>query len=493
MRLFLFRRQGWVSSVAVSMLASFTSVASAADIVLGSRVSEPPELPNAVLHVNVERLKTIVAETPGAQAIAKDAKVLDVVALLDEHSLQPVWEFGEVTMSDVPTLEEVVKAEGGYIDEIAGAPAAWLPRETYLLPAGNDGLIVVRPADRQLLSRWLTRRQREAMPAYLQDALRQASGECAVFAALDAEGAVSRRAVRERLATVPALANNEEALDQMADLFASVRGLRFEISAAQPPQAKFSIDFGISPAPLQLVAKPFLKEALDRRDLSIEGFDAWTSKIEGNTVIFEGPAAESTIDGILSIFTLPSRSRTVESAVDVAEKVAMEGADPVATATKTYFEAVNSTVEKVRRHSAQTTGSRAAWNDKMARQIDQLSTLNVDSDVVSWGAQTAELLRSSGSTIRNANIQAGAEKARSRVADNVYAQGSYGTNYFGYVDRYGYYAGYYNPNSADTYDRAVDAQARAVGMQNYRESLKQIDSATAQVRRLITERYQIQF
>lgn len=479
--------------LAISSSVSIDQV-KAIQIEMPSRVSNPPEMPNAILHVDVARLHAVTDGQLGDSALAKNSKTLDVVALVDQHSFEPSWEFGEVVMSDVPSLDDVAKAEGGYLDKVAGTDVAWLPRETFVLPAGNDGLIVVRPADRQLLSRWLSAtNRREPLSGYLLEAASKASSDAAVFVAMDGEGAISQVAVRRRLESFAPLAGDSGAMDEVAALLAGVRGLRLEISGTKPATASFAIDFEASPAALRLVARPMLAEALERRDMAIENFDVWTAKVEGNSLVFEGPAAESMIEGVISIFTVPQRSRGVESSVDVAQQVEQDGANAVAAATKVYFDAVKGTVEKVRRYSAQTTGSRAAWNDKMARQIDELSTLNVDPELIDWGLGTADLLRSSGSVIRNANIAAGAEKARSRVEDNVYVQGGYGTGFYGGTNRYGYGAGYYNPNSTDTYDRAVDAQARAQGMSNYRDSLLKIDAATAEMRRIMTERYQIQF
>ncbi len=117
----------------------------------------------------------------------------------------------------------------------------------------------------------------------------------------------------------------------------------------------------------------------------------------------------------------------------------------------------------------------ASWNDKRARQIDELGTLNVDSEMVDYGAHIAQLLRDNALSVRQTTIQAGQTKANQ----------SLNTGYYG--DGYGYY------NNVNDYQRVTDSVASGNAYSDYRGTLSRIDELTTDIRRRMTDKYQIQF
>ncbi len=155
----------------------------------------------------------------------------------------------------------------------------------------------------------------------------------------------------------------------------------------------------------------------------------------------------------------------------------------VVVASKEYFGKVEAYIDRVRRYEAQTTGYRAKWDEQQARRIDELPTLNVDPQLVNYGADVANVLRNNSTAIRSGNVAAGQVQASQ-------AQ-SYGYSF--YTD--GYYGGFYGNSRGAALNNAMTtgAQQRMAGFGSYREAIAAIDKMTGEVRRGLTEKYQVQF
>lgn len=467
---------------------------------ISSRVQSPPEVPNTLMHLKVGELRKIIGGSELTGEIASHMTTVDVAAEMDFDTWHPNWEFGEVRMNEVPRLQDVAEAGKGYIDTIGTTEVVWLPREEYVLPAGKDGVIVVRPADRQRLSRWLSSGSRASNPGYLLAAAKSADADAALWIAFDVEGLLSPARIHERLMTVDALKNNEAAMQKLAALFGTLKGVQITILSGDQPQAKLALDFGTPPTALEIAGKSLMEEAMRRRDVLLPNWDKWGSSVEGNSLVFTGPVAVETVDNLLSLFTIHNEAKAMKNSVDNKKKAGDDAEDLAAMATKQYFDSVNSIIKRVDSYSAGSSGARAHWNDKMAGQIDELPTLNVDPACVQFGVDVGNLLRGSGNVMRQANIQAGSEKATAAASgastDNVSFRG-------GYAAGYGYYGGgavggyqynnYYDTGRQLQYNRAIDAQARAKGYSNYRESMTEIKQKSGEMRRQMTEKYKIQF
>jgi hypothetical protein len=147
-----------------------------------------------------------------------------------------------------------------------------------------------------------------------------------------------------------------------------------------------------------------------------------------------------------------------------------------AQASKRYFTSVTRVIEETRNVKGVSVAEHGVWNDKLARKIDQIPMLNVDKDLLDYGAQVSQLIRGAGVAIKNANMVAGAQKMPNTA--------------YGYVG-YGY-AGYsINDNSG--YNAVLTRQAHAAGMEQHVGNLEQVDNLTTAIRRAMTERYKIEF
>ena len=115
-------------------------------------------------------------------------------------------------------------------------------------------------------------------------------------------------------------------------------------------------------------------------------------------------------------------------------------------------------------------GERATWNDKYARRIDNLPILNVDDALLNYGADVSSLLRGAGLTIRTSNMDAGVNQSRNMV-----------------------FGDYYSMNNQATYNMQNQANAYRNGQQKHLENLSKIDEMTRDMRRKMTEKYQLEF
>ena len=267
----------------------------------------------------------------------------------------------------------------------------------------------------------------------------------------------------------------------------------------------------------------------------------WKVAVKANTLSFQGALSEDSLDEVLNIFSALSHAEHVATTVtahttqtaEAAAAGAAADAGPsdsqLATLTKAYFDKVNAFIERVRKYKAQTAGFRAKWNETQARRIAEISTLHVDRDVVDYGTSVVALLRGNAGSIRTTDVQAGqtqaAESAQSGSSTGGgkelggmpigrmgfgYGRGIGGGFGGGYYGSYGLGTGYaaqfarsggeagarvrsYSGRYQVSAQQVTGAQASMSAFDSYRDAQDKIDDLTEQVRRDMTDRYQIQF
>ena len=136
------------------------------------------------------------------------------------------------------------------------------------------------------------------------------------------------------------------------------------------------------------------------------------------------------------------------------------------------------------------------------RKIDDLPMVNVDSDMLDYGAYVSQQLRNAAAAIQGIGI-------RSRVRTVNAGQGSGGPGYYGaaYNGGYAYGGNYYYGNNSfargnylqeglrqqQQAHTQVRVQEKAAGTSAARAIIKDISNATAVVRRQMTEKYKVEF
>ena len=255
---------------------------------------------------------------------------------------------------------------------------------------GDELVGMVRPADRQLVSRWLKNEKGRASGFLTKHAL-QSSQFFAALLAVDLEDVWSPIALQDKLTGFTSIkAINSK---QLISLLSSIRGSRVVVSKKNLDDCIVSIEFGSSPEFLLPVAKDFFVEVLDRNQSSIPDASDWTPSVDGNVLAFRGKISPATLDDLIGVFTaqhLQDRlSRSESESSGNSEQL-------VLNASKAYFDKVVGIVDRVRSYSAHGTGDRAQWNARLANRIDELPTLNVDSDLIDFGVRISSGLRGNG-------------------------------------------------------------------------------------------------
>jgi hypothetical protein len=419
---------------------------------------------------------------------------------------------------------------GGQVDSLDGLPAVRLPVDAYLVMLTSKMAGVMAPADRQYAARWVRgvkSRTKVALSPYLQEmAAYPEEAGTDVLIALDLADVVSQSRVREKLSQMGTLKGKNVDLDQLSQLLAGLRGVSLAIQLKERAVGGFRVDFSQDASALADFAKPLILEVLAARGATIDELEQWKAEVTGNTVYLYGDMTVSGLRRVLSLIepplpplqkrpatppppTIPAPTPPAPSPpkpvapAPVAPAPAPAAPDKghgdtytVAEASLKHFNAVKSLLDDVRNPRSgtiKTTGQYAIWLDRYARKIDELPIMNVDSDLLDFSAQVAAALRSLGGNFRGVGITAGTRSADSTVVGvGPYHSGSHwGGNRWGYGGgSWGGYSAYRAGLSERSIARKRGTAAAAATKSNLTQ---EISKATQQMRRLLTERYQIEF
>jgi hypothetical protein len=147
-------------------------------------------------------------------------------------------------------------------------------------------------------------------------------------------------------------------------------------------------------------------------------------------------------------------------------------ADKKAQATLAHYRAVDRLLADLKgeANDSKTLSQIGIWFDRYARKIDRLPVLDVDEDLLAYSAEAAQRLRTISLTVRGIGIDS------SSAEKQIY--------------------GYYGPDGRRYQAgerRAASAPITAAGASSAHDQLAQLSDLSAQVRRQMSERYQIEF
>ena len=433
-----------------------------------------PSPANAIGYVNVPALNRLMRDAGFSSQASESVNEVWLIADLDLGDFRPKWEAGYAVLNRPVDAEKLAASIGGYVDEVEHQKVVHSPQQTYFVPSVDhpERLGILRPTNRPLLASWLTPNINVQYAPFLSAQANQSESFLSFMLAVETKNVMSPVPLASRLEGLQSRKSNPAA--SVANILASMEGFSVIVGRQSLNQCIVRFYFSKSPASLKLVAADMLAEILDRNGLGAPEVKSWKATVEGNALALQGPITQSTLSGLLSVFSLQSQAESASgrqslSTDDKEKQMAYE--------SKHYFDQVNSIIDRTRDNRAQTTGQLASWNDRRARQIDEMGTLNVDPEMIQYGTDVAQLLRGNALTVRQTNIQAGKVKA-SQSLDRGY-----------YNDGYGYF----NVNRTSDYQRVTDAMARGNAYGNYKTMLSQIDKMTAAMRRTMTAKYQMQF
>ena len=295
-----------------------------------------------------------------------------------------------------------------------------------------------------------------------------------------------------RLRKSKTLAGRSVDFAAMSQLLATLRGVCLGIRISDRAYGKLRIDFNGDALALADVAKPLILEVLANRGALIDDFQAWNAEVKGQTVYLGGTLSLTGLHQVLSLVDPPSPP------IEPPAEAPSPGTPDAKTSTSLrYYKELRALIRDVRNPDPKrikSTGQCAVWLDRYARKIDQLPILDVDKDLLDFGQAVAAAMRGLSFAYRGVGIRAG----------------TYSSNPNG--NRGG---AYYNNNGAVCYaganNRNLDSPSGSLGNTGLSDSqiaLKigrayatgsefqlwaAIDDGAAAIRRVLTERYRIEF
>ena len=458
-----------------------------------------PKTANAIVQGDMVALRKLTLGSPLHEDLPGNVVRVRIAAELDLESFQPDWEIGYAAVEKTSTAESIAQREGGYVDTLQGRSIVWTPNEMYLVPLADNVVSIVRPADRKFVGQWLKKDRSNVISSYLQQVAGRLTDRQSVSIAVDLEDVLSMGVLNEKLAQSKSLQGKN--IESIAKSLSSVQGITISV-ASDALEATVLIDFLSAPTELTPVAKAFFAEVLTARGVQLDEFSQWkmSAVSEGKTLSFTGPIASETLDDLLGMFTVHRASRgvTTVSKTDSPAAPTSGQTSPsiVAENTRDYFRKVINIVHRVRDYSANNTGERAQWNGNMANRIDEMPTLEVDPQMVMFGAEVAKSLRSNSMSMQLTNISQGAAAVAADAGTGAFSTATavgtmagMGYGYGGYGN-YGSYGGnFVDPNSPVKYYRMGQAQ----GNTSFKELMARLEQSLADMRRTMTEKYKIQF
>ncbi len=454
---------------------------------------------NAVMAIDVAKtLETPIAKKNGWDKKIADGtvdrplyfppeadKVLAAAQIDISRNFARNWDVSVFGMTQPIPLRLVARAEGGYIDQIDGVDAAWIPSDAYIMDAGDNALIMQSPANRQAAARWLADRKGVdslSISDYLSVAISTLNVGPHVILALDTDNAIQTHRVRQQLEQSGFAEKHSVDIEQLTSLLSGMQGVLLQITFTDKTEATATISFASAVSVDSTVAKALVLATLQSKQMELPGVDSWKCTIVDNSIVIGG---DLPMDSLRRIMSLMEPASTKFSSLKDANVEEASG-DDMAKNSLAYFTSVQTLLKDLRQKSGSSNGD-AYWIDRYAARIDRLPILHVDDDLLEYGQNVSETLRVMSGSRKMANLQGGAA-SRNALNSGGFSYDSGNSNGYGY----GNY-NYSSPRSRERDAGAARANAAAAGSAVKAQGWTLIDNATIDIRRELTKRYDMEF
>jgi len=497
-------RMGVLAALASACVGFSALRAARADDTLLSRI--PPDT-NTVAVIDVdklmksplgvrekwkEKLKNAYAANP--ILVPPNASRLVLAAMIDPSTMLPAWEVSVIELNSTPSMKKIARAEGGYVDTIAEKPSVWSPINAYFLRLDSKLLGTVAPANRQFAARWVRRgaTQGDDVSPFLRKAVASMAPNVCYLFAMDLKDATSTKRIRHRMETGDFESFGESTVDseKIGPILASIKGVTLHISVNDEISGSGHLEFGRPAAALADIAKPLLLEFLAKCGASIDDFEDWKVSIKGEGVTFAGKLSVDGMRQLLSIVDPPSPLAAGDSDEETATGNEESSTAAMAAASKGYYTAIARAVENIGKQlrGASSLRQGATYVARDARRINRLPILNVDEELLKWGADVSSQLNEIAATAGVGGLQT---KARAVGIQDAYVSGGSSYNYDREIRS--------NPNDRIARQNvkrqrlAASAEEKARLAQVATHVLQNIETSRAQIRAAMTQKYKIEF
>jgi hypothetical protein len=495
-------RQSTSRGVVPSLILCLLFSASQASANYYDLLRRVPDSSNTIILIDVERMlmsPIAMREKWREKGTSDGARLhfpMDAVRYMLASKLDFVGDLEDrenVALIETPegvSLPYLARAEGGYIDKFDDQEIMFSPRNAFFVSFKPNILGVSFPANRQELGRWLRSLKGLDQPQvseYLQQAVKLAHGKDHMVIAMDLADLLTPRTVRDRLRRAESLAGKSIDMDTMTRVLATARGVTMTMEAGERLQGKIRLDLGESATSIKDTAKALMLEVLEGNGMLLPEMRDWRLVLEANAVSLEGKLSTRGLRTLTELIPFPTDTVELRRAgADSAEKQGegpttkpVSTRDAKVTASMNYFRRISQRLDDLR---TEVKGAqKAKFAQKMlndaAQEIDRLPLFNVDEELLAYGAGVSSSLRNMRNLSKNAGLD-----YQYRMAQ---IQGNSG---------YGYgYGGFYGGASVAGATTSIHRQETAVLQSNELAVLTMLEEKTAEIRKKMTLKYQVEF
>ena len=393
------------------------------------------------------------------------------------------WEAAAISLTEPLSMRSIARAEGGYLDTIGGLEAAWTPSDAYFVSIDADTLGVMHPAHRQAVARWAetSRRSRSiVLSSYLRKAASGANRSTQIVLAVDLQGAVQPHSLQQRLRDSEYTRDDPGKQRKWADVIAGIQGVTLKMKIGTSALATLQVDFTDSAEVFGKDARSVVLGVLDRHGVGLAEMQDWTASVQGSSIRLTGKLSTPGMRQVFSLLELPTSKFSTVKEADVSRSAST---DPgyIAQASKRYFASVSTLLDDLQKEFATNRDARRNMApvvmERYGRRIGRLPILNVDEDLLAYGASVAESLGDVSVASRMAGVRSGVRKSQ--------LYGNYQYSYDG--------NGYYSERSTQSIQTQMQREEQARASQVRFQTFKEIEDATVQIRNAMTRKYKLQF
>jgi hypothetical protein len=414
-------KAGWHQLLAIGLLGVFaTSTLAAGDDAL---LRDLPDATNALIIVNLQGLKLSAVGkrenwaqkydtcyAAGTCSFPPQTRKLVQGAQIDLATLSDTWAIGLARMERPTSMATIMRNEASAPDQLEGYPVTLSSRHAYFVELEPDLIGIVSPANRQHLGRWLrfVRRNKDVVISpYLTQAAAPAEPSQVIMALDMADGVDPARIRRGLTASKVLAAHPEFDVGDVAKIVSTVRGIRLSLRVDDAINGTLTVDFTGSVQPLKSIAKPLFLEALSETGLYLEDLANWNTEVSEKSVTLTGTLSTRGFRRVSMLVQTPSvTSSPLElGGANPPQRIENRPVNETVVSTQNYYSAIGTILTDLRDEKTKSTKDLANWYDRYAQRIDQLPILNVDPDLLNYGADVAGKLRAVGLSLKGVTIE----------------------------------------------------------------------------------------
>lgn len=416
----------------------------------------------------------------------------------------PSWEVTVVAPKKPVTEADFAKRNDGVQETVGGRSVVRTPRHGYVVDLARGVAGAYTPPNRPDVGRWLreaTGKPQAGSSEYLRAAAGRVGPGAPVVLAVDTTDMFDPAQVKAKLATAEALKGKADQAGAVAGLLAGLKGVTLTIRATDKLTGELRLDFSRPAAAFEAVGKPLVLEGLARVGVNSDDMNGWALAVKGETVTFGGPLSPDAADQFVAPFLRPGVA-TVEP--DGPGTTSGDASEAKSKASLKYFKAVEKISNDTRAPKKESFEQLAFRFNNAARRIDDLPMLNVDDELLDWGATMATTFRSLGLAASCTGGTITLAEANKQMVSVTTPNYYYGSGYAGGVGYWGAYGAGYNyaaPTGAvgnsvsSNYSdiNNMNAMTNQKEMSNRMQTWDTIKTATTTVRRKMVKKYGIEF